>query len=131
MVREKDRPEQEEEEQVRQQQQQTTTEGEPAASSSSSSPPASRGLRAILSDWPYTPLPSTADLNERVLHAFTHAPQTAHEQVHGCSLLQVACALRVAEERVAEAVRQLVQQGKMHSTLDEQHFKPSAQTDRA
>jgi RimJ/RimL family protein N-acetyltransferase len=85
----------------------------PAASPSAVAPPR-----------PFEPLPADAQhsLSERVLDAFTRGPRHELERVSGCSVLQVACWLRVTEEQVSEAAAALAAEGKLRSTIDDKHF---------
>lgn len=73
----------------------------------------------------FTPLPATAALRDRVLHALSHAPATEAELQHGCSLLQVATFLRCSVDELAPVVRTLQEEGFIQPTIDDQHFRPT------
>jgi hypothetical protein len=72
----------------------------------------------------FVPLPASEPLRTRVLDAFARAPRYELELQHGCSVLQVACALRVCEEEVADMAAALAAEGKLQRTRDTL-FKPS------
>jgi uncharacterized protein YjhX (UPF0386 family) len=71
----------------------------------------------------YAPLPESESAKQRVLHAFLYGAHNELERAHGCSVLQVACVLRMTEAAVLEIAQALVQEGELRRTKDEQHYQ--------
>jgi len=95
-----------------------TSAGSSAASPTPPAASAAAARNGSTSPFLFDPLPADHPLSDRVLDAFACLPRFDLEREFGCSVLQVACRLRVLEAQVADAAAQLAEKGKLKLTRE-------------